>query len=86
MIITNTEIEGKAAKTTIMLCDDRKAFHVYVDPHNKREKRWDRIILVDVSDAELYKWAREVQYRTDGSHGSNSTVHEYFLEMQRFQN
>ena len=86
MLITEIGIEGKAAKTHINLCDDeREYFHVEVVPHNIRVKKWDRYINVDVSDEEIMKWAKEVQYRTDGTHGSDDVIQAYYREMLRFR-
>ena len=46
-------------------------------------KTWE--LSTRVSDEDLFKVAIEVQFRTDGGTGTNSMVHDYFREMQRFQ-
>lgn len=38
-----------------------------------------------ISDEDLFEVAIEVQQRTDGCTGTNSMIHDYFREMQRFQ-
>jgi hypothetical protein len=46
-------------------------------------KTWE--LPATVSDDELFQVATEVQLRTDGCTGTNSMIHDYFREMQRFQ-
>jgi len=46
-------------------------------------KTWER--STGIYDDELMQIAIEVQQRSDGYDGSNSEVHDYFREMQRFQ-
>ena len=37
------------------------------------------------SDAELFGIAQSAQHRCDGVRGTNSMIHEYYRELQRFQ-
>ncbi|MBI1375816.1 MAG: hypothetical protein GC159_24160 [Phycisphaera sp.] len=52
----------------------------------KKEQAWKTWQLpASISDDELFKVAEEVQHRCDGCRGTNSMVHDYFTQMQRFQ-
>lgn len=46
-------------------------------------KTWE--LDAAISDEDLFKVATEVQQRTDGKRGTNSMIHDYFRELQRFQ-
>ncbi len=46
-------------------------------------KTWE--LPITIGDEELFKIAIEVQFRCDGCTGTNSMIHDYFREMQRFQ-
>lgn len=46
-------------------------------------KTWE--ITTRISDEDLFAIATEVQARTDGYRGSNSDIHAYYRELQRFQ-
>ncbi len=51
-----------------------------------KEKAWMTWQLpARIEDEELFKVAQIVQRRCDGTTGTNSMVHDYFREMQRFQ-
>ena len=52
-------------------------------PGEQAWKTWE--LPARISDDELFKVAIEVQQRTDGCTGTNSMIHDYFREMQRFQ-
>lgn len=47
-------------------------------------KTWEVEARV-ISDDELFAIATEVQRRCDGVAGTNSMIHDYYREMQRFQ-
>jgi hypothetical protein len=52
----------------------------------KREQAWMTWTMpARSSDDELFAIAKVVQRRCDGVRGTNSMVHDYFREMQRFQ-
>lgn len=46
-------------------------------------RTWE--ITSRISDEDLFAIATEVQARTDGYRGSNSDIHDYYRELQRFQ-
>ena len=46
-------------------------------------KTWE--VEARISDDELFAIATEVQLRCDGHAGTNSMIHDYFRELQRFQ-
>ena len=46
-------------------------------------KTWE--IPARTSDEDLFKIAEAVQRRCDGCPGTNSMIHDYYREMQRFQ-
>ena len=80
------DLEGKAGHLVIER--NGRVFTItstlnYPDGVQQECKTWE--LPTSICDDELFKVAIEVQYRTDGGHGSNSTIHEYFYEMQRFQ-
>ncbi len=52
-------------------------------PGQQAWKTWE--IPTRTSDEELFKIAETVQHRCDGLEGTNSDIHDYFRELQRFQ-
>lgn len=46
-------------------------------------KTWE--VKTAISADDLFKIAMEVQVRSDGQRGTNSMIHDYYREMQRFQ-
>ncbi len=46
-------------------------------------KTWE--VEARISDEDLFKVAEEIQRRSDGVRGTNSDVHDYYRELQRFQ-
>ena len=52
-------------------------------PGEQAWKTWE-IEARDTDDTELFWIATEVQRRCDGVVGTNSMVHDYYREMQRF--
>jgi hypothetical protein len=72
-------IERKAGETTIRIDS------IIRDPKRGQQawKTWE--LPARTSDQDLFKVAIEVQFRTDGGTGTNSMIHDYFREMQRFQ-
>lgn len=51
--------------------------------HETAIKTWE--ITTRISDEDLFAIAAQVQARTDGYRGSNSDIHDYYRELQRFQ-
>jgi hypothetical protein len=51
--------------------------------HQQAWKTWE--ITNRISDEDLYAIATEIQARTDGYRGTNSDIHDYYRELQRFQ-
>lgn len=74
-------IERKRGDTTIRIDS------ILRDPTpGQREQAWKTWELpARVSDDDLFKVAEEVQRRCDGVRGTNSMIHDYYREMQRFQ-
>ena len=72
-------IERKAGETTIRIDS------IIRDPKRGQQawKSWE--LPARISDEDLFKVAIEAQLRTDGCTGTNSMVHDYYREMQRFQ-
>ncbi len=71
-------IERKAGSATIRIDS------IIRDPG--KEKAWMTWELsATASEDELFRIAEIVQRRCDGATGTNSMVHDYFREMQRFQ-
>jgi len=88
MRTTRIELEGSAGHVAI----ERKPGDgtIRIDSIARDPKRGEQAwrtweLPVTVSDDELFKVATQVQQRTDGCTGSNSMIHDYFREMQRFQ-
>ena len=88
MRTTRTELDGDAGHLAIQR--ERGSATIRVDSIIREPKRgqqawknWE--LAASVSDEDLFKVAIEVQFRTDGGTGTNSMIHDYFREMQRFQ-
>jgi len=52
-------------------------------PGEQAWRTWE--LPAAVNDDALFEVAIEVQQRCDGCTGTNSMIHDYFQEMQRFQ-
>ena len=81
------ELEGSAGHVAIER--ERSSRTVRVDSIIRDPKRgqqaWKSWELdADISAEDLFKVAIEVQFRTDGCTGTNSMIHDYYREMQRF--
>lgn len=72
-------IERQPGSTTIRIDS------IVRDPKRGQQawKTWE--VEAAVSDEDLFQIATEVQVRTDGQRGTNSMIHDYYREMQRFQ-
>jgi len=72
-------IERKAGETTIRIDS------IISDPKRGQQawKTWE--LPACTSDEDLFKVAIEVQFRCDGCTGTNSMIHDYYRELQRFQ-
>ena len=46
-------------------------------------KSWE--LDASISEMDLFKVAIELQFRSDGCTGTNSDIHDYFCQLQRFQ-
>lgn len=44
----------------------------------------DRRIAADAAEDKLWNQARDLHYAVEGCHGSNSDIHDYYCELQRF--
>jgi len=90
MRTTRIELEGSAGHVTIER--PRTSATIRIDSivrepaPGKGQQAWKTWELpARISDDELFKVAIEVQQRTDGCTGTNSMIHDYVREMQRFQ-
>ncbi len=90
MRTTRIELDGDAGHLTI----ERKSgdSHIRIDSvirdpaPGKGQQAWRTWeVPATISDEDLFKVAIEAQVRTDGCRGTNSMIHDYFREMQRFQ-
>ena len=88
MRTTRIELDGDAGHLAVQR--ERGSRTIRIDSIIRDPKRgqhawktWE--LPARVSDEDLFKVAIEVQFRTDGGTGTNSMVHDYFREMQRFQ-
>ena len=81
------ELEGRAGHVAIDR--ERGSTTIRIDSilrEPKGEQAWMTWeIPARTSDDELFKIAETVQRRCDGVVGTNSMIHDYFREMQRFQ-
>ena len=54
------------------------------EPKNEQAwKTWE--VDASINDEALFEIAKEVQRRCAGVRGTNSDIHDYYREMQRFQ-
>ena len=82
------ELEGSHGHVAIERTRDSATIRIDSILTNPRDgdqawKTWEVEALI--SDEELFAIATEVQRRCDGVAGSNSMIHDYYREMQRFQ-
>ena len=81
------ELEGSAGHVAIER--QRGSATIRIDSilrEPKKEQAWMTWeIPARTSDDELFKIAETVQRRCDGMRGTNSMIHDYFRDMQRFQ-
>ncbi len=88
MRTTRIELDGDAGHVAIERKTGETAIRIDSILRNPKRgqqawKSWE--LPAAISDEELFKVAIEVQCRTDGGTGTNSMIHDYFREMQRFQ-
>jgi hypothetical protein len=86
MRIKVIEIEGSGGHLTIERQVDRGLIQIRSTIKQNGQyatKRWD--IEPRIDDEALFAIATEVQQRTDGQRGTNSMIHDYYRELQRFQ-
>ena len=88
MRTTRIELDGDAGHLAIQR--ERGSATIRIDSIIRDPKRgqqawksWE--LPARISDEDLFKVAIEAQLRTDGCTGTNSMVHDYYREMQRFQ-
>ena len=84
------ELEGSAGHVAIERAPGRGSTTIRIDSiirEPKREQAWKtwEVEARVISDDELFAIATEVQRRCDGVAGTNSMIHDYYREMQRFQ-
>ncbi len=82
------ELEGSAGHVAIER--QRGSTTIRIDciirdpkPGQQAWKTWE--IPARTGDEELFKIAEIVQHRCDGAAGTNSDIHDYYRELQRFQ-
>lgn len=82
------ELEGRAGHVAIER--QRGGTTIRIDaivrepkPGQQAWKTWE--VEARIGDDDLYAIAQEVQHRCEGHPGTNSDVHGYFAELQRFQ-
>ncbi len=88
MLITRIEFEGAAGHLTVEKGPASPTIRIDSILRNpeKGQQAWKTWQLPSaVSDDDLFQIAIEAQQRTDGGRGTNSMVHDYFRELQRFQ-
>ncbi|QNN25121.1 hypothetical protein HED60_23530 [Planctomycetales bacterium ZRK34] len=88
MRTTRIELEADAGSLAIERktgSDTIRIDSILRDPKRGEQawKTWE--LPARISDEDLFKVATEVQRRTDGHRGTNSMIHDYYREMQRFQ-
>jgi len=88
MRTTRIELDGDAGHLAIQR--ERGSATIRIDSIVRDPKRgqqawksWE--LPAATRDEDLFKVALEVQLRTDGCTGTNSMIHDYYREMQRFQ-
>jgi hypothetical protein len=72
------EIERPRGATTILVTG------VTFDPRTGERQDWKSEISSHVDADELLNVARRMQRDCDGVRGTNSDIHDYFRELQRF--
>ncbi|MBI1373646.1 MAG: hypothetical protein GC159_13030 [Phycisphaera sp.] len=93
MRTTRIELEGSAGHVAIARAPapgSGGSTTIRVDSITREPKRGQQVwktweLPAGISDDELFKVAEQVQQRCDGMSGTNSMIHDYFREMQRFQ-
>ena len=88
MRTTRIELDGDAGHLAIQRERGSRTIRIdsiIRDPKRGQQawKSWE--LDAGVTDEDLFKVATEVQVRTDGKRGTNNMIHDYFREMQRFQ-
>ena len=81
------ELEGSAGHVAIERQRNSRTVRVdsiIRDPKRGQQawKSWE--LDAGINEEELFKVAIEVQLRADGCTGTNSMIHDYYREMQRF--
>jgi len=93
MQITRIELEGDAGHLAIEREPGSATLRIDSIIHDpapgtapgkdqQARKTWQ--LSARVGDEELFRVAAEVQRRTDGCAGTNSMIHDYLRELQRF--
>ena len=87
MKTTRIELEGNAGHVAIER--ERGSTTIRIDsilrdprPGEQAWKTWELPARIDQD--ELFKVAEVVQHRCDGVRGTNSDIHDYYRELQRF--
>ena len=82
------ELDGSAGHVAIERQPGRTSIRIHsiVSKPKRGQEAWKTWgVKARISDEDLFQIATEVQERTDGRRGTNSMIHDYFREMQRFQ-
>jgi hypothetical protein len=87
MQITRIELRGSAGGAAIERLPGSTTIRIdsiLADPPKEQQawKTWELPARIDVD--ELFKVAEVLQQRTDGVRGTNSDIHDYLRELQRF--
>ncbi len=87
MQTTRIELEGAAGHVAIERRSGDAVIRIDSMVRNPRgEQAWMTwTIPARSGDDELLKIAALIQQRSDGVRGTNSDIHDYFRELQRFQ-
>lgn len=86
MRITRIELQGSAGHVTIERPAPSDTIRIDSTLRNpKGQEAWTSWELPgDASEDELFRIAQLVQRRCDGVRGTNSDIHDYYRELQRF--
>ena len=84
MRITRIEIEGSEGRyATITRRLASPWIEITVLTPSRPEGR-GRLVAADADGSELWNEARDLHHAVEGRQGTNSDIHDYFRELQRF--
>lgn len=86
MRTTRLELDSNAGHLTIQIEKGTIRIDSMIRNPKRSQQAWKTWeVPCTSSDDELFAIAQEAQERTDGCRGTNSMIHDYFRELQRFQ-